>query len=69
MAKRDAARANIAAGRERLAGDERAGGPAVHPLTSAAKRAAADGGDAEGLGPMSPGMADRIRRAREEGDG
>jgi hypothetical protein len=59
-----AEQANIAAKETRQAADEPALEPSFDRLVNMMHEAAKDDHELEGLGPMSPGMAERIKRER-----
>lgn len=64
MSRDKAEKANIAAKEARQAADEPTLEPSFEPLVNMTHEVAKEDRDPEGLGPMSPGMAERIRRER-----
>ncbi|KLK94658.1 hypothetical protein AA309_02435 [Microvirga vignae] len=64
MARNEAEKANIAAKEARQAADEPTLEPSFEPLVNTMHEAARENRDPDGVGPMSPGMAERIRKER-----
>ncbi|PVE20151.1 hypothetical protein DC522_34115 [Microvirga sp. KLBC 81] len=64
MARDNAEKANSAAKEARQAADEPTLEPSLDPLVNMTHELAQEERDPDGLGPMSPGMAERIRRER-----
>jgi hypothetical protein len=64
MSRNKAEQANIAAKETRQAADEPTLEPSFDPLVNMTHAAAKEDRDLEGLGPMSSGMAERIKRER-----
>ncbi|MXQ11726.1 hypothetical protein [Microvirga makkahensis] len=64
MSQDKAEQANIAAKETRKAADEPTPEPSFDPLVNMTHEAAKEDRHLEDLGPMSPGMAERIKRER-----
>jgi hypothetical protein len=64
MSRDNAEKANIAANQTRQAADELTLEPSFDPLVNMTHEAAKEDRDLQGLGRMSPGMAERIKRVR-----
>lgn len=64
MSRKKAEQANIAAKDTRQAADQPTLEPSFDPLVNMTHEAAKEDRDLESLGPMSAGMAERIRRER-----
>lgn len=64
MCRDNAEKANIAAKETRRAADEPTLEPSFDPLVNMTHKAAKEDPDLEGLGPVPPGMAERIKRER-----
>jgi hypothetical protein len=64
MSRDKAEQANIAAKETREAADEPTLEPSFDPLVNMTHEAAKEDRNLEDLGPMSPGMAERIKRER-----
>jgi hypothetical protein len=64
MSRNKAEKGNIAAKEARQAADEPTLKPAFDPLVNMTHEIAKEDRDLEGLGPMSPGMAERIKQER-----
>jgi hypothetical protein len=64
MSRNKAEQANIAAKEKRQAADEPTLEPSFDPLVNMTHEAAKEDRDLEGFGPMSAGMAERIKRER-----
>jgi hypothetical protein len=64
MSQDKAEKANSTAKETRRAADEPTLEPSFDPLVNMTHEAAREDPDLEGLGPMSPGMAERIKQER-----
>ncbi|WP_445503254.1 hypothetical protein [Microvirga sp. G4-2] len=64
MSRDEAKKANIAAKEARQAADDPTLEPSFEPLVNTMHEVARENRDPEGLGPMSPGMAERIKKER-----